>query len=287
MKILIVDGPGAHPAGGPQALASAFRSSGHPALVHPVRETRRSWFTRRADRRRAAQVLAAHGPDLVHVFSADPALADSFGGHGLPVVHSTLDRPSRADVLVAPSEAALRKLACSAAGGEGRAICLPYTHEVEGDLPSPSTSTSVRLRVEPGDPRARGWAEELRRALKDVDVSETADASSCRCVVALASGGTLWPSDLAAALAAGRPVVAPWVGQAPELVLEGVTGYLSAPGDIPSLAGHVRYLLAEHEEADRMGGEARDEARTWLGGEAHVRTLLRGYHRAGTSRLAV
>ena len=54
-------------------------------------------------------------------------------------------------------------------------------------------------------------------------------------------------------MASGRAIVAGWNGAATEFVLEGVTGFLSAPGDVQSLATHIKYLWDQPDEAARMG----------------------------------
>ena len=96
-----------------------------------------------------------------------------------------------------------------------------------------------------------------------------------------------WPAGLAEAMAAGRAVIAGWNGAATEFVLEGVNGYLSAPGDVASLAAHLRFLWDQPDEAAKMGFASREEAKAHFGAEEQVRTLMRWYLRAGVSRLAV
>ena len=60
---------------------------------------------------------------------------------------------------------------------------------------------------------------------------------------------------LAEAMAVGTPVVATRVGGLPEVVDDGVTGRLVAPGDPAQLAAAVLEVLARREE---MGAAARD-----------------------------
>ncbi len=288
MKILIVDAPGVHPAGGPRALASAFHAAGYSVMVHPMRTWSAPWYRRGAAAALAQKVLAAHEPDVVHVIGTDPALAEAFGGQGVPVVHSTLDRSSRSDWVIAPTPAALGRLHGAGPRTEGRCACLPYTLQIApADTPAPSEGGFVRVFVAEGDREARGWFDAVRRALPEIPMRETGEAVESRLVLSLSSAGELWPRGIAEGTAAGRAVVTPWIGLAEELVLEGVSGFLSAPGDVASLVSHVRYLWNEAGEADRMGREAREEARAIFGAEAHLKRLLPWYFRAGTSRLAV
>jgi glycosyltransferase involved in cell wall biosynthesis len=59
------------------------------------------------------------------------------------------------------------------------------------------------------------------------------------------------------AMAHGRPVVATRVGGIPELVEDGVTGFLVEPGDVAGLRAALERLLADPMLRRRMGREAR------------------------------
>ncbi len=70
----------------------------------------------------------------------------------------------------------------------------------------------------------------------------------------------------AEAMSCGLPVVATSAGAFPEVIEDGVTGILVAPGDPRALAGAIRRLLADPELRRRMGeaGRRRVEERfTW------------------------
>jgi glycosyltransferase involved in cell wall biosynthesis len=62
---------------------------------------------------------------------------------------------------------------------------------------------------------------------------------------------------LVEAMAAGLPVVASNVSSIPEVVDEGVTGYLHPVGDVDVLTGHVCALVGTPERARRMGHRGR------------------------------
>ena len=55
----------------------------------------------------------------------------------------------------------------------------------------------------------------------------------------------------------GVPVVATRVGGNPEVVVDGVTGYLVPPGDVPAFASRTVELLLDKDLRRRMGEEAR------------------------------
>jgi len=81
------------------------------------------------------------------------------------------------------------------------------------------------------------------------------------------------------ALAAGRPVIASWVGGLPEVIGEGVAGILVKPGDPAAFAAALR-RLAGHPAAARALGEAgvaRIRARFTMQGMA--RATLKLYRR--------
>ena len=68
------------------------------------------------------------------------------------------------------------------------------------------------------------------------------------------------------AMASGTPVIASRIGGLPEVVVDGVTGYLVEPGDESALRDRLRELLADRETAARMGLNARErvvEDFTW------------------------
>ncbi|HJV13095.1 MAG TPA: glycosyltransferase family 4 protein [Propionibacteriaceae bacterium] len=68
------------------------------------------------------------------------------------------------------------------------------------------------------------------------------------------------------AMASGTPVICSRVGGVPEIVTEGVTGFLVEPGNVEQLRERISLLLADKALADRMGRAAREsvlERFTW------------------------
>ena len=66
------------------------------------------------------------------------------------------------------------------------------------------------------------------------------------------------PVTILEAMAAGKPVVATSVGGVPELVLDGETGILVPPHDVPSLSEAIMSLLNMPETAHQMGNNGRE-----------------------------
>ena len=285
MKILIVDGPGVHPRSAARALGTGLHDRGHSPIVHPIQLEKLGWFKTQALEKRAAHVLDIHKPDVVHVLSAEPWIADAFTGHGVSVVHSAYDRGSRAEWIIAPSKQALVRMAARGGDGEGRASVMPYPICI-GETPD-NPGSYVLVHVPKGDKKARRWVLEAAALHKNIPVRFEGSPEEARIVVSMTSQEELWPTGVAEAMAAGRPVIAGWNGVAIDFVLEGVTGYLSAPGDTKSLASHLEVLWNKPEEAVTLGLAGREEAAGHFGGEELTRTLLRWYLRAGVSRLAV
>jgi N-acetyl-alpha-D-glucosaminyl L-malate synthase BshA len=61
------------------------------------------------------------------------------------------------------------------------------------------------------------------------------------------------------AMSCGIPVVATAVGGVPEVIRDGVTGFLSPADDLPRYAERLRALLVDRERAQSMGAAARED----------------------------
>lgn len=284
MKILIIDGPGVHPRSSARALGAALHHKGHGVIVHPIQLKELGWFPRHGIQKRVARILAVHHPDVIHVFTAEAFIADAFAGHGISVVHSTLEQPSRADWVIAPSQKARARLG-GQGPGDNLASCLAYPVEIGDDVPG--VGDFVLALADRRDRIARKWIAEASAQHPDIPVRFDGSPAEARFVISMSSQDEAWPTGLAESMASGRALVAGWNGAAAEFVLEGVNGFLSAPGDVASLATHLRFLWDQPDEAAKMGFASREEAKSHFGGEEQVRTLMRWYLRAGVSRLAV
>lgn len=80
-------------------------------------------------------------------------------------------------------------------------------------------------------------------------------------VFALPSYEEALPASLLEAMAAGVPVIASPVGGIPEVLVDGVNGFLCAPGDLATLQRLLRKLLLEPKLAARIGAAGRESVR--------------------------
>ena len=89
-----------------------------------------------------------------------------------------------------------------------------------------------------------------------------------RCsVVVLTSVQENAPMTVIEAMASGVPVAATRVGGVPDLVSEGETGFMTAPGDDAALAERLLALLNDPDLRARLGRRAREVARTRFSAE--------------------
>jgi glycosyltransferase involved in cell wall biosynthesis len=102
-------------------------------------------------------------------------------------------------------------------------------------------------------------------------------AASEVCVLASFSEGA--PNAVLEAMAAARPVVATAVGGIPELVQDGITGWLVRPGDIDALGQRVVELLEDPRRAREMGERGRLAVLGRFSIEQQVATVEDIYHR--------
>ncbi len=95
-----------------------------------------------------------------------------------------------------------------------------------------------------------GWRDDVPQWLARLDV------------LVLPSSAEGVPRALLEGMAAGKPVIATRVGGVPELVVDGQTGYLVPPDDVPALAEALCRLIQDPDRAQAMGraGQRRAEA---------------------------
>jgi glycosyltransferase involved in cell wall biosynthesis len=85
---------------------------------------------------------------------------------------------------------------------------------------------------------------------------------------------SLWeglPMSVLEAMAAGKPVVATAVSGTPEVVVEGETGFLVEPKNVPQLAERLSRLAQDRDLRLRMGAAGRARVTSLFSAEAMVR----------------
>jgi glycosyltransferase involved in cell wall biosynthesis len=105
-------------------------------------------------------------------------------------------------------------------------------------------------------------------------------------VFAMPSYDAALPISLLEAMAAGVPVIACAVGGIREVVVDGVSGYLVAPGDSASLSRLLRKLLLDRALAARLGAAARESVRLRFAPERALPKLEEIYASIGVSAVA-
>jgi colanic acid/amylovoran biosynthesis glycosyltransferase len=86
------------------------------------------------------------------------------------------------------------------------------------------------------------------------------------------------PVALIEAMSSGLPVVASDLSGIPELVEDGVTGLLAAPGDAAALAAALRALHEDRSLGPRLGAAARQRVLAEFDSERSVEQLVRHFH---------
>jgi glycosyltransferase involved in cell wall biosynthesis len=87
----------------------------------------------------------------------------------------------------------------------------------------------------------------------------------------------LFGFTIAEAMAAGRPVIGTRTGGIPELIEDGVTGYLVEPGDVEAIAGRMLELAADPALRQRLGSAGRAAVARKFELKRNVRELLGVY----------
>ncbi len=110
--------------------------------------------------------------------------------------------------------------------------------------------------------RVRQVIDELALAahvqfLGSLDQPQLAGAYAAAAVTVLSSRQETSPAVLMEAMAARRPVVATGVGGVAEIVADGLSGYVTPPGDALALADRVQRLLQDPAHAALMGAAGR------------------------------
>ncbi len=88
------------------------------------------------------------------------------------------------------------------------------------------------------------------------------------------------PMAMLEGMACGLPVVATRVGEVPQVVAEGRTGFLVAPGSAEALAEAMAVLLSDPEKRAAFGSAGKDRIQTQFSAERMTQDYLDVYRRA-------
>jgi glycosyltransferase involved in cell wall biosynthesis len=136
--------------------------------------------------------------------------------------------------------------------------------------------------------RDGAYAAELRQLAKALGIDERVHFAGFRSnaaaaiqeldVVVLPSWIEGLPLVVLEAMAHAKPVVATAVGGTPEAVVDGETGLLVPPRDVPALAAALDRILTDASLRDRLGQAGRARASEHFDVEAMTRRVLEIYH---------
>jgi glycosyltransferase involved in cell wall biosynthesis len=94
------------------------------------------------------------------------------------------------------------------------------------------------------------------------------------CVVVPSISYENLPLSILEAFARGKPVVASDAGGSPELVQDGVTGYVFMPGDADSLSEALEKTISDDNHRSEMGSRARALVASNYSPDYHYRQLM-------------
>lgn len=117
---------------------------------------------------------------------------------------------------------------------------------------------------------AKSGIEKQVELLGWVRADEKASQLATSGIYALPSYSEGLPMSVLEAMAAGLPILSTPVGGIPEVVTDGVEGFLVAPGDVSALANRLEQLLSTPDLAKTMGAAARRKVASTYSAEVIV-----------------
>jgi len=173
-----------------------------------------------------------------------------------------------------PADAKVIGVSAALVAGKGHAFLLDALSTVlqavpdavivlAGDGPAKSALTSQAQRLGVADKvKFLGHRSDIRRIVQAYDV------------IALSSLSESMPFSLLEGMACGKPVVASAIGGIPELVENGISGYLVPPGDSDAIAQALICVLEDPSRTARMGRAAFERVRSQFSIDTMVRETL-------------
>jgi glycosyltransferase involved in cell wall biosynthesis len=113
----------------------------------------------------------------------------------------------------------------------------------------------------------------VHRGLRPEDAG-LADLYARAHVAVLPTYGDAFPHALLEALGAGLPIVSTDVGAISEIVVDGETGFLVSPGDVPGLASALSLLCRDAERRETMALASWNRARTRYDAQDSITRIL-------------
>jgi glycogen synthase len=233
--------------------------------------------------------LACSRPFLVHLHGTDVEWARRARALARPVL--------RRAVLVVCASRALADAATQLGALRTRVIPtgVDLPAEIGNEADPPEVLFAGRLAPEKGVRElvqaARGMRlvvagdgllrEEVPDALGFVSRDRLAELYARAAVVVCPSHREGFGVVCAEAMAHGRPVVASAVGGLLDLVVDGETGVLVPPRDVPALRAALERLLADRELRERLGAAGRARVRDHFSWDAVTDATLDAYEEAG------
>ena len=211
--------------------------------------------------------------------------SDGFGADKIAVVRNAVDVAKFADVSLAPA---------SLPDGD----CVDFQFAVVANMHGPTkghvfliAAAEQVCRQHPGVRFVLVGDGELRASLQDsvrslglqtnflfvggrTDVANILRAVDAGILPSLSEG---LPNSVLEYMAAGKPIVATNVGGIPELIDDGTTGLLVAPGDSKGLAAAIESILHHRDLAVQFGAAARQKAIAEFSFDKLLSTLDRLY----------
>jgi glycosyltransferase involved in cell wall biosynthesis len=138
-----------------------------------------------------------------------------------------------------------------------------------------------------GDALRESYRQEIAELIADLGMEhsfsllgfwqDVADIIAALDLLVLPSHYEPFGRALIEAMAAGKPVVGTNVGGIPEIIEDGVTGLLVAPGSPDELAEAITKILKNPELAQRMGAAGRESAMARFSSERYVTQIQQIY----------